>query len=294
MSAALALAAAHAGLRTCVVQVNSRDDIGPLLGANAGGYAPMRLDPVLPLWGATLTPADALREYGLMKLRLRALQKLVFENDVMRRLLRMLPGMNELVLLGKVWHMVDADQGSDGRPLWDLVVLDAPATGHGVSFLKLPQVILQVVPVGPMAEETRQMHGLLADPTRTAVHVVTLPQELPSTEALELTEAVQRDLGLPVGYLFINRVLPDWLAEVGPRTPHLAQAFASGSAAEALASAEAWQSWRAAQQLQITRLRRAAVAPIVELPELFAPLGRPELERLAQVAVAGKIGRAHV
>jgi anion-transporting ArsA/GET3 family ATPase len=287
VSTALALAAAHMGLRTCLVQMNSRDDVGPLIGHSAATYQPVRLDPQLPLWGATLTPAEALREYGLMKLKLRALQKLVFENDIMRRLLRMIPGMNELVLLGKVWHMAEAETTGNGRPAWDLLVVDAPATGHGVSLLKLPQVILQAVPVGPMADETRQMRALLADPARTAVHVVTLPQELPATEALELTETVRRELAMSVGYLFVNRVLPDLLREVDPRAAHQALPFAHGVARDALTSVAAWQAWRAAQQAQINRLRKTAGVPVVELPELFEPLGRPQLERLAQWATAG-------
>jgi anion-transporting ArsA/GET3 family ATPase len=195
--------------------------------------------------------------------------------------------MNELVLLGKVWHMAEAETTSTGQPVWDLLVVDAPATGHGVSLLKLPQVILQVVPVGPMADETRLMRALLADPTRTAVHVVTLPQELPATEALELTETVRRELEMPVGYLFINRVLPDLLREVDARAAHQAAPFAHGVAREALTSVAAWQAWRTAQQQQIARLRRLAGVPVVELPELFEPLGRPQLERLAQLATAG-------
>mgnify|MGYP003348526051 CR=1 FL=1 len=115
------------------------------------------------------------------------------------------------------------------------------------------------VPVGPMAEETRLMQGLLADPGRTAVHVVTLPQELPATEALELTETVRRELAMPVGYLFINRVLPNLLAGVEARAAHQATPYAQGVAREALGSVAAWQAWREAQQQQVAQIGRAHV-----------------------------------
>ena len=176
---ALGLAAARYGLRTCIVQLNTRDDVGPFFGQAASAHAPLQLDPHLPLFAANLRPADALREYGTMKLRFRALHNLVFENDVMRKLLRMVPGMNEMLMLGKAWHMENQEFNANGTPVWDLLILDAPATGHGVSLLRLPQVIVEAVPVGPMAEDARAMQALLEDPQRTSFHVVTLPQELP-------------------------------------------------------------------------------------------------------------------
>ena len=169
IAASLGLAAARYGMRTCVVQLNTRDELGRIFGVDASGYEPVQLVPNLPLFGCDLRPADALREYGQMKLHFRTLHKLVFENDVMQRLLRMIPGMNELVLLGKAWHMEAQEHGSDGKPAWDLIVIDAPATGHGVSLLRLPQTILAAVPVGPMADDARQMQALLEDPVRNAV-----------------------------------------------------------------------------------------------------------------------------
>lgn len=284
----MGLAAARYGLRTCIVQLNTRDDVGPFFGQSAAAHAPVQLDPHLPLFAANLRPADALREYGTMKLRFRALHHLVFENDVMRRLLRMVPGMNEMLMLGKAWHMEAQEFSADGAPAWDLLIIDAPATGHGVSLLRLPQVICEAVPVGPMAEDARAMKALLEDPMRTSFHVVTLPQELPASEAIELSDMARTVIGVPTGYLFINCVLPRLLSETQrrcvqqSRTTHMDPLLA-----DALQSTLAYEHWRAAQQAQIQRLHRFARLPVVELPHLFAPLDRDQIERLSAIATAG-------
>jgi anion-transporting ArsA/GET3 family ATPase len=289
VAAALGLVAARYGLRTCLVQLHARDDLGALVGSSSRSYAPKRLDPALPLYGCNLLPAEALREYGLMKLKFRALHNLVFENDVMRRLLRMVPGMNEMLMLGKAWHMEAierSDARPDGRPAWDLLVVDAPATGHGVSLLRLPQTILDAVPYGPMADDARAMRALLADPERTALHVVTLPQELPANEALELCDQARAGLGVPTGYLFVNQVLPK--VAIDARTLHAARGRATTPMQKAVvANVAAYDSWRGQQQLQIQRLRRHAKLPMVELPHLFEPIGRDQVERLGELAEAG-------
>lgn len=298
VSLALGLVAARYGLRTCIVQLGARDWAGKPFGRIEPSYLPVPLLPAsmlpgsmgapeLPLYAANLTPSDALREYGQMKLRFRAIYNLVFENDVMRRLTRMIPGMNEMLMLGKAWHMEAMDKGPGGKPTWDLLIIDAPATGHGVSLLRLPQVISESVPFGPMAEDARAMRALLEDPSRTALHVVTLPQELPATEALELCQQVRTTLGMPTGYLFINKVLGKVISESQRRALKQVRERTGGLAQSAISAAEVYEHWRAAEQLQIQRLVRQAALPTVELPHLLEPIGRGQLEQLASIAQAG-------
>ena len=286
LAAALGFAAARYGMRTCVVQLNTRDELGRIFGVDASGYEPVKLLQDLPLFGCNLRPADALREYGQMKLHFRTLHKLVFENDVMQRLLRMIPGMNELVLLGKAWHMEAQEHGGDGKPTWDLIVVDAPATGHGVSLLRLPQTILAAVPAGPMADDARQMQALLEDPARTSLHVVTLPQDLPATEALELCDEARLKLGMPTGNLFVNMVLPALLEDRQLRALQRAEPE-SPLLADAITAVAAHMRWHDAQQLQVRRLQKASALPVVELPHLFETIGRAQIEVLANAVVAG-------
>ncbi|MCO4762129.1 MAG: ArsA family ATPase [Myxococcales bacterium] len=284
ISSALALAAARAGLRTCVLQLHTRDAIGRHFGSEQIGYDPVPLVPGLPLFGANLEPKQALREYGLMKLRFRALHRIVFENDVMRRLLRMIPGMNETFLLGKAWFMEEKEVDTQGRPLWDLLVVDAPSTGHGVSLFRLPEVLLQTVPVGPMAEDARRMRAMLTDPKRTSFNIVTLPQELPVNEAIDLSRQARESVGVPTGYLIANCVLPDLLPPIAPATlSRLARAANSTAVRGVVASTDHYLHWRGQQQAELQRLRQAAKLPVVELPHLLKPLDRQGIEHLSSL-----------
>ena len=176
-----------------------------MFGKGPARYEPLELAP--NLFTAHVQPDPALHEYAMRKLRFEALFSLVFENDAVRRFLEVIPGMNELLLLGKAFDL--ERETSDGRPTWDTVVVDAPATGHGISLLRLPQVILEVVEQGPMAEEARQMRALLEDTQRTAMVVVSLLEEMPVRETLELYETAHHGLRMPMGPLIVNRVWPD-------------------------------------------------------------------------------------
>ncbi len=288
VSAALGLAAARLGLRTCVLQLHTRDAHGATFDVGELGYTPQRLDPDLPLYGTNLEPRQALREYGVMKLRFAALHRIVFENDVMQRLLRMIPGMNETFLLGKAWFMEEKEVDDAGQPLWDLLVVDAPSTGHGVSLFRLPDVLLETVSVGPMADDARRMKAMLSDPERTSFNIVTLPQELPVNEALDLTRQVREVVGVPTGYVIVNQLLPDLLPNISEgRLAALARAVPGVAGGGAIASAGHFHHWRSAQQAQLTRLRRDASTPVLTLPHLLAPVDRGGLERLSQLLLAG-------
>ena len=124
-----------------VAELSSRSSIPAMFGKGPARYEPLELAP--NLFAAHVQPDPALHEYAMRKLRFEALFSLVFENDAVRRFLEVIPGMNELLLLGKAFDL--ERETSDGRPTWDTVVVDAPATGHGISLLRLPQVILEVV-----------------------------------------------------------------------------------------------------------------------------------------------------
>ncbi len=283
---ALGLAAARAGRRTCIVQLNTRDAIGRFFGRPPIEYEPRRLDNDLPLFGCNLRPRQALREYSLMKLRFAALHRLVFENEVMRRLLGMVPGMTETLLLGKAWFMEEMAREQDGRPTWDTLVIDAPSTGHGVALFRLPEVIMQAVPVGPMAEDARRMHALLADPERTSFNIATLPLELPVNEALDLQRQADQIIGLPTGYIFANMVLPQLLDDAAMAPLQRLAASEDPLVAASATNAATFARWRDAQQHQLARLRTDAKMPIMELPHLMRAMDRRGIEELSEMVEA--------
>src|SRR6266436_4348763 len=212
MSAAVALAAARRGKRVLVCEVVAKERVADFFGKPASG--------------------PQMREYALMTLKYETLYKLAFENPAARYFLAAAPSLAEIVMLGKVWWHA-TQETERGRPRWDLVVLDAPATGHGLTFLTVPETFLRLVSEGPLARDMRSMMSLLADPAKCSICIVTLPEEMPANEAVELDRAL-RQHHFPAGPLFLNgvfasRLTPQEVAAVTRGGPLLA---AAGEAAD--------------------------------------------------------------
>jgi hypothetical protein len=211
VTAALALLAARAGKRVLVCEVNAPQ---PRIAALLGGGAARALDPTTaPRPGIhvlNVLPAAAMHEYGLMVLRFKAVTHAVFENRLIRYFLRAIPSLAELVVLGKILH--EARSRGPAGPRWDLVLVDAPATGHAIQLLRVPSALLDAVPAGPLRHDAEWMERLLVDPVQTAVALVTLPEETPVNEAIELDAQVRGVLGMPRAGLFVNAVPASRLA----------------------------------------------------------------------------------
>jgi anion-transporting ArsA/GET3 family ATPase len=150
-----------------------------------------------------LEPDAAMREYVLSKIRLERVYRAVFENRMVRYFLRFVPALAETVMLGKVlWHL---RQWPDAPGGFDRIVLDLPATGHALTLLGVPQSLVSTLPSGPMASEAGWMLDLLTDPAVTSAVLVSLPEELPVNETLELAQALRGGLRIRVGALVLNQ-----------------------------------------------------------------------------------------
>ncbi len=273
ISAALALLASRRGKRVLVCEVNAQERIAPLLGAPAAGSEAREAVP--GIFTVDVTPRDAMREYGIMVLKFRSIYDAVFENRLVRYFLRAIPSLAELVVLGKILHEVRLEER--GRPRWDLVVLDAPATGHAVQLLRVPATLLDTVPPGPLRRDAQWMQDLLVDPLVTSLSIVTLPEEMPVNEAIELDAAVRDVLGIPRGALIVN-AMPEvrFAAEERARLGELERDPPPlGPAAQAAAL----QSLRAEQASRYLARARAAL----DLPALLVPLLARERWDLAAV-----------
>ncbi len=201
LSAAIGLAAARRGKRVLIMQLGVKDRMARLFGAPFVGTDPVEVED--NLFAVNVTPESALEEYALLKLKLKTLYKAVFENRFVRTFLRVIPGLNELFYLGKAWYE-EAARDAAGRPRWDMIVIDAPATGHGVFFLQIPRMITSMITSGPMYDEAAQIQRLVEDKSRTALNLVTLVEEMPVNETIELAAKVERELRVPLGFVVCN------------------------------------------------------------------------------------------
>lgn len=198
LATAFALAAASAGKRVLVCEVNTREHVSQLLDAppvgSQIGRVAERIDAVV------LEPQAAMREYARLRVGTRLLYQAIFDNRWAMRFLRFVPSLPELVMLGKALHHVKERR-------WDLVILDAPATGHGLTFLGVPQALLDTLPPGTLRDEATWMQELLVDAGTTKVALVALPEELVINETIELATGIRERLGMQVGGVVLNRFI---------------------------------------------------------------------------------------
>lgn len=278
VAASLALASARAGQRTLVCEVSGKERIAPLLGRAEVGPEVTSLEQ--NLWAVNVRPQEALREYALMTLKFESIYSAVFENRLVRYFLRFIPSLQELVLLGKILFHAKETR-SDGSPRFDKIIIDAPATGHAITFLSVPQVLLDTVPPGALANDARWMRDLLTDPQQTGAVLVSLPEELPVNETLELHAALAQRVRVAPALVVLNgfvapRFAPAELAELP----------------EALAPAMRAHAARAALSEQCRAKLAASGTPLLTLPRLFtSPLDRAACERLGQAFAPAEVAR---
>jgi anion-transporting ArsA/GET3 family ATPase len=297
VGAALAVAARDRGKRVLLVEVAAPLDATRLFASSHGGSLPGESPPhpggeseVLPgLFTVNLDPAAVMEEYVRHMVKLEVLARRVLQSPVYHRFVAAAPGLKELTVLGKVMVMEEARGRFSRKPQWDLIVLDAPATGHGLAFLKVPLAASAAVPVGPVGHNARRVLALLRDPARTALVVVAIPEEMAVVEALEFHRLAALELGMTPAAAVLNgcherRFGDEDEAEV----LRLAAEDASGLVAPdvplaaALRAARRQIRRRKLTRFYESRLRRALDTPVVSLPFLFREaLGPDDLRQLA-------------
>jgi anion-transporting ArsA/GET3 family ATPase len=188
-----------------VAMCNAKERLSAMLGCDLIGSDVMQAAP--NVWAVNMEPEQALEEYGSLALRSKTLYSVLFDNKYVRTFFRAVPGLQEWSLLGKAWwHTTETNQ--DGARKYDVVILDAPATGHGLDMLRVPKVIVDIVPPGLLRRDAERAWSMFRDPTSSGVVLVTLPEEMPTTETLELAAALKDELGLPIAQVVVNCVLP--------------------------------------------------------------------------------------
>lgn len=291
VAAALALAAHEAGRRVLVAEVGPGEHVPRLLepGTAPVGYPGRDLLP--GLHAMRIDPFEALAEYVGLQIGGRAVVERVLRNRGFRQLMEAAPGWRELITLGKIWHLEQLRE--DGSPRFDLLVVDAPATGHGVTFLDVPRVVVSAVRAGPLRRHAGWVEELVVDPERTLLLPVALAEEIPARETAELVARLRDEVGVAVDRVVVNGVAPppfppglarldEWLARVPAETslePLPAAGVLAACAAHLRARHELNRSYLA------TVAERTAL-PVVSLPLLPGGVnGRDDLRTLAAALV---------
>jgi anion-transporting ArsA/GET3 family ATPase len=271
--AAEALALAHKGKRVLVCMCNAKERLSAMLGSELIGP---EVRPVAPnVWAVNMEPERALEEYGAMMVKSRALYKLLFDNKYVRTFFRAVPGMHEWAMLGKAWWHT-TETRDDGSPLYDVVILDAPATGHGLDMLRVPKVIVEIVPPGLLRRDAERAWNLFQDAETSAVVLVTLPEEMPTTETIELARAIRDELKLPIGKIVVNGVLPPLFSKEERGALIAADPPEGTSGPAAVLAASRSRALREQTQAEaLHRLSEELPIPPSFLPQLFEDAARP-------------------
>jgi anion-transporting ArsA/GET3 family ATPase len=280
VAASIAAACARRGRKTLFFQNSPSDRISDLFGAEVG---PEIAKVGENLYAVNTNPAMAIEEYGLMILRFRRVYKLVFENRLTKHFLRAIPGLDDYAILGKAWY--HTEETTSGKPVWDTLVFDLPASGHSMSMLKIPTAITEVVPEGPLKRDARTVNELLRDGSRTAMVMVTLAEEMPANEATELASSM-KELGIAVSHLVINQFFSEPFEDGSPASAVVDALNVSSDLPAGLANlteqvdlARQRNTLNARYSVQI---EQAIGAPMTTLPMLFVPeLGPEQLGELS-------------
>ncbi len=318
IAASLGLAGAASGLRTVVVEMGGAQMAPGLLagggdnggGGNRGNGVGSRREPVgqggslgwsgngsegsLPelgeevgvgerLWTTSVDPEDALRQW-LAVLGGNVPARLLASRSSFRAFAAAAPGARELVSLVKVWELTQANRWRKRSGRYDLVVLDAPATGHALALLRAPATYGAIVRVGPLAAQIRELRALLDDPVRTGYVGVAQGTEMAVTEVIELSEGLQREFGRGLDAVVVNGTFPRRFG--APELRRLGELTDADTVGPAVRAAVFMAERARVQHNHMTRVRRHGLHALA-VPFVFAPV----LDRSALEGIARRLGR---
>jgi anion-transporting ArsA/GET3 family ATPase len=279
VAAALGLLAARQGRRTVVCEVAQQERLAGLFGARDVGHGEVELAP--GLFSVSVQPERAMHEWLRHQLKSGALAGLLGHSRLFGYLTAAAPGVTELVTVGKVWDLAQVERRTGGSP-FDLVIMDAPATGHALALLRAPRTYANIARVGPIARQAASIDAFLRDSSATGVLSVALPEEMPVNETVDLEQRLADDLGMEVGQVVANGVLPGRFTAADVRRLRSLDGQGTKAAQAAVGSALVEHGRAEAQREQLERLRAEVRAPVTTLPYLFEPEPRRrELELLS-------------
>lgn len=287
VAAALAQLAAQRGLRVLVCEMDAKGSLAAAYDQPPFTFEPRLVPGAGELFGMAMNTEDSLREYLRLFVRIPFVGRIGPLARTFDFVADAAPGVKEILSLGKLCYEVRERH-------YDIVVVDAEASGHIVSQIDAPRAITDLVKVGLIRDQTRWMLELLDDPEVTGLAVVTTPEEMPVNETVELVERVRTQTQVAVAGVVVNRVLPpvfdDRAREVFDRfdrpgvTALLAEAAGAkvGIVLDATRLAVARRAISAAHVVGLAE-RLPAGIPLLHVPELFTrATGRRAVQQVAE------------
>ena len=268
VAATLGTLLARAGRRVLVLEVDPRENVHQMLGVSPSGGE--IVEAAAGLYLQNLQARQVVDQLVRERVRIDLVVRRILASPLYHNFVEGAPGLEESAILGHC--LLLAEGRSAGAPPLDVVVLDAPATGHGVSLLAAPTLVSDAIAAGPVAELTGQVAELIADTERSAVVVVTLAEEMPVTEALELRAELAARLDRTPELLVVNQLLP-----AGPPRRRAGEGKPTSL----------WRRRRRLQEEEMARLDAAWPGARWQLPLLPIDRGPELIEALAAAAGEG-------
>ena len=255
VAAALGALLARGGRRVLVLEIDPRESVHQMLAAPPSDGA--ILEVAANLYLQNLQPRQVLDQVVRERLRFQAIYQRVLESPIYQHFSEGAPGLKEMAILGHCLLLVEGKVPGVAR--FDTVILDAPATGHGVSLLAAPLLVSDVIRQGPIAHMTAEVAAFISSPQRSGVLVVTLAEEMPVSEAIELRQLMDDRLDRQPDLLVINALYPPVVEESAERSADPLTAL--------------WHQRRELNERELARLDEVWTGERLELPLLAVEQG---------------------
>jgi anion-transporting ArsA/GET3 family ATPase len=277
---ALGSAAAERGKRVIVCEVASQEHASRVFRRGEVGFHEVEM--AEGMWTISIDPDQSLREYLTLQSPVKAMGQMLSRSRIFAYLTAATPGLKELVTIGKIWELAQLDRKVKKGREYDLVVVDAPATGHGIGFLQTPRTFAGIARVGPIRNQAQALDSFITDHRQTGAVIVALPEEMPVNESELLERELADGLGVSVDRVYMNALYPERFSESDAERLAGVADSVDGGARAAVRSALSERRRAVAQRAQLDRLRELVSAPVSTLPFIFEPeLGVAEIGRLA-------------
>lgn len=269
VSLACAMRAAAEGKKVLLAFVAPTPWVADLFNLKSFSHIPTSVSPNLDMM--EIDPKQALQEYFTQEIHIKKIAELVTNNRLVSHFLDAVPGLKEILILGKIYDLAKRRVKGLSNS-YDLIIVDAPATGHGISMIQVPVVVKNAIPAGPLHTQTSRMLSLFSDPELCRLCIVTLAEDMPVQESVELAHTLQTQYYLNLGPVFLNGLLKPL-----PKTSAPYPANASFDAAR-------FYEKRTAIQRHYRTVLEDHFETLVPLPFVTSPrIGRREMTELSKM-----------